>query len=236
MKLFAVFLSVSTLLILPQVSFSQRSGNQVYGNNNYYNNKTISSLESVYSTDTSLVISSKILLNKAPDLLVVSLGIQEEGKTVKICNEAITARINKLFENLKSIEIKKEDFYVDFISQAKLYDFETAQNKIEQFEKGFEIKKNIIIRLNKPSDFDKLIELCAEQEIYDIIKADYINTEVEKIYSEMYNEGVKIVEWKKKRYLQNSNQTMLSSSRIKKDQFYSIYPKTQYKQYEAVES
>lgn len=78
--------------------------------------------------------------------------------------------------------------------------------------------------------------MSAEQNIYDIIKVDYINNDTEKIYFEMYQEALSIISRRKELYLKNFNPKLDGTSRIISDNFYSVFPKTQYQTYQAFET
>lgn len=231
-------LPITFLLLFPFFTYSQISGNQAYGNNyNSYNSSDRNkALQSIRTTDSTLVISTRVLMNKEPDFYFVSLGISQEGKTIQEGLDLINGRIDNLTNKLNSIGVKKKDYYVDFVSQAKIYDYKIGEKQAEQFDDGFEIKKNIIIKLNDLDKFDQLIELASEQKIFDIIKVDYRNDDVNSVYSEMYKTSIELIENKKKLYLTTNTQKVFDKQRIVSDNFYSIYPNSQYKKYQAYET
>ena len=120
---------------------SQISGNQVYGKTGYDSNRGKNSTTTI--NDNHLTINVKILLNNKADFFTVVLGTNEEAETVALCNSKINQRINGFTKDLFKNGIKKEAIYVDFISQTKVYDYSVENDTAEQFQKGFEIKKNI---------------------------------------------------------------------------------------------
>lgn len=235
MKLLKLFL-FSFFVLFCFTGFSQIGGNQIYSNTNYSSTDKTKALQSIRTTDSTLTISTRVLLNKEPDFYFVSLGVSQEGKTVKEGLNLINDRINNLTKNFNSIGIKKDDYYIDFVSQTKIYDYTIDEDRAEQFEDGFEIKKNLIIKLSDLNRFDKLIELASEQDIYDIIKVDYRNNDVNSIYTEMYNASTKIIDDKKELYLKTNSNKVYEKQRITSDNFYSIYPNSQYKKYQAYET
>lgn len=223
------------LLYLP--IYAQVSGNQVYGNSNYsYNRVANIYLKSVQTTDSTLFIQSRVMLNKKPDFFMVSLGVSQEAATIEEGLKAINARIDAMVGNFNQIGVDKEDYYIDFISQTKVYDYVMENNTAEQVDYGFEIKKNIIIKLAEVDKLDKLIELASQQQIYDVIKVDYRNYHVEEIYEELLETSMEIVDKKKELYLKHSSMELDKKYRIVSDNFYSIYPNSQYKKYQAYES
>jgi uncharacterized protein YggE len=225
-----LFLCCSTF-----ISSAQITGNQIYNKNNYSTSVKLTR-NSIQTNANGLTITSQVLLNKLPNSFIVTLGVNQEALTVKACNTKINARISNLKKALKTLGLEGEDFYVDFITQTKIYDYNIESSKALQYQKGFEIKKNLIVKLKNSNDIDAVIELSSEQEIYDVIKVDYINDSEDEVYETLFNECIKIVEQRKKIYSKLAKPKFKKATHIVSDQFYSVHPKSQYKQYQAVES
>lgn len=231
------------LILTTSLSNAQASGNQVYGNNNGYGNNTnyypqLSSIQKrgIVTTDSTLNININLLLNKEADGYLITIGTNQESKTVLECNKAINARINKLIGQLSIFGVEEEDIYVDFISQTKVFDYEVGENQAAQFQSGYEIKKNINIKMRDIDYIDQLIELASEQAIYDIIKIEYIDEDVEATYNKMYKEAVALVKSRIKLYKEMNGFELTGTSRVLGDNFYAVSPKTQYKKYQAFEA
>ncbi len=94
----------------------------------------------------------------------------------------------------------------------------------------------MIVRLDNLARFDELISLASEEEIYDLVKVDYRNEDIPSIYREIYEASIKLVNDKKERYLQTNSRKTYPAQRIVADNFYSIYPNSQYKKYQAYET
>jgi uncharacterized protein YggE len=227
-----VFLTLSNLS-------AQISGNQVYGNSNYnahnYNAEALPNNSVVSINDNVLTVSIKILCNKKADGFVMTLGLNEEDATVAGCSKKINARIAGFIEKIKSEGVKKENVYIDFISQTKIYDFEVNGVNSEQVEKGFEIKKNIIITTSNVTSLEKIIALAAAFEIHDVIKVDYFNNDTESIHTSLFEEALVLAEAKKVRYLKAFGKRIVGTPTAT-EEFATVFPKTQYKMYQAFES
>jgi uncharacterized protein YggE len=233
--------SVFSFLILFSFSLpslqAQIGGNQIYrGNSNQVRATSPGGKQSISTTDSTLVIHANILLNRLADQYMVSVGVQQEAETSLTCNKKINERIDALKKSLKQVNVQSKDIYVDFVSQNRVYDYKVDGNQAQQFEAGFEIKKNVIIRLDDISFFDRMVELCAEQEIYDIIKVEYIAENVDAIYNQLYAEAVKMIEARKKLYLSASNIKLTGVSRISNELFSQVHPKNRYQEYQAFET
>lgn len=189
----ASVLALLSLLIFSISVKAQMSGNQVYRDVNSYNKTSTFYPESkhFYATDSTLTVTASILLNQKADQFKIALGLNEEAESPKKALENINLRIANFLKRLSSLGIKKEEVYVDFISQTKVYDFDIEPNQklVSQKIKGFEIKKNIIINTNDHSKIEKIIYEASDFQIYDIIKIDYINTNIELIHQNLLKEA-----------------------------------------------
>ena len=233
-KFFIVLFLLTTF-----TTFAQISGNQIYENSDYnsknYNQTTTTNSTSFSINDNNLSFTIKILLNNKADGFVITLGLNEENESVSGCNQKINSRINGFIGKLKVIGIKPEHTYVDFISQTKIYDFTTNDLTAKQFEKGFEIKKNIIISTSNVVNLEKIITLASEYEIYDIIKVDYFNTDLDSIHNSLFDEALRLAESKKVSYLKAFGKRIVGTPSAT-ETFTTLFPKTQYKSYQAYES
>ena len=231
---------IIALLLLNVLSVSaQISGNQVYGKNNYngnnYNQETLPNNSKVSINDNVLSVSVKILLNKKADGFVMTLGLNEEDETVAGCSKKITARITGFIERMKSLGVKKENVYIDFISQTKIYDFEVNGMNSEQIEKGFEIKKNIIVSTSNVNSLEKIIALASDFEIHDVIKVEYYNNETDAIHNSLFDEALVLAEAKKIRYMKAFGKRIIGTPTAT-EEFATVFPKTQYNTYQAFET
>ena len=231
---------IIALLLLNVLSVSaQISGNQVYGKNNYnsnnYNQESLPNNSKVSINDNVLSVSVKILLNKKADGFVMTLGLNEEDETVAGCSKKITARITGFVEKMKSLGVKKENVYIDFISQTKIYDFEVNGMNSEQIEKGFEIKKNIIVSTSNVTSLEKIIALASDFEIHDVIKVEYYNNETDAIHNSLFDEALVLAEAKKIRYMKAFGKRIIGTPTAT-EEFATVFPKTQYNTYQAFET
>jgi uncharacterized protein YggE len=230
---------VFMFLLSALTASAQVSGNVAYRNNNEYGNnggQTHSPKNSISVSGSDFIVSTSILINVKPDIMVVTLGLNQEEKTVEACNTAINKRIDGFRQKVKSLGIKAQDVYVDFISQTRIYDYKADAATAVQYAAGFEIKKNIIIRLTNVKAFDVLTTAAAQFEIYDLVKAEYINEDTEAITAQLFDEALKSIEAKKLKYTKAFNIAITDDFNLADDNYYSIQPKTQYREYKAFET
>lgn len=223
-------------LLTITIAKAQISGNQVYGNTSYNSNANRSQSSHTINVNNSVIsVSVSILMNTEADGFVMTLGLNEEAETVKECNTKINARIEGFLGKIKSLGIKKEESYVDFISQTKVYDFTVEGTKAEQFEKGFEIKKNIIISTKNVANLEKIITMASEYEIHDVIKVEYFSEDPDKIHNSLFDEALAMAEIKKDKYLKSFRKRIIGTPDAN-EVFEVYFPKNQYKVYQAYES
>ncbi|AWI26468.1 SIMPL domain-containing protein [Flavobacterium pallidum] len=226
------------------LSSAQHTGNQLYanpdGNSGYAEVIHNAYAEKITDNGAQLIYRMNILDNIKADSYVVTLGLNQEATSPKECNAKINKRIDGFKSALKKWGIDDDDIAVDFISQTKIYDFKAAvngaQTSFEEQEKGFEIKKNIIIRLHKMTLFDELVESASEFDIYNIAKVDYFCKDQQKVYDSMLSEANKILEIRKTASNKDINNPDLYGKPKISINFYSIQPANQYKKYTAYES
>jgi uncharacterized protein YggE len=227
------------LLLTFSITQAQISGNQVYGNNQYngnnYNQNSLPNNTVVSINDNHLTVTVKILQNKKADGFVITLGLNEEDETVSGCSKKINARIDGFLDKIKTLGIKKENVYIDFISQTKIYDFEVSGLNSEQIDKGFEIKKNIIITTSNVNSLEKLIALASDFEIHDVIKVDYFNSDSNAIHNALFDEALVLAEAKKIRYMKSFGKRIVGTPNAT-EEFATVFPETQYKTYQAFET
>lgn len=237
MKLLTTFLNFTFLFISP-VIHAQLSGNIVYGKNHNesYNTDRNRHSNMVYLSDSTFVIEAAVLANVLADNYVVTFGVSEEAATVKECNETIEKRIRAFVADLNKMGYPESDIYVDMTTQNKIYAYTTKGNVAEQYLKGFEIKKNVIIKLKTIKALDKIVISASNYQIYDLVKVDYIVTDMEKVYNQLFQSATEIINQKKGMYMGVTNARLAPNVRIYGEQFYSYYPDQLYKTYTAYES
>ena len=230
---------IAALVLTFSVAQAQISGNQIYGNNRYnennYNQNVMPNNTVVSINDNHLTVTVKMLLNKKADGFVITLGLNQEDETVSGCSKKINTRIDGFLDKIKALGIKKENCYIDFISQTKIYDFNANLETAQQIDKGFEIKKNIIITTSNANSLEKLIAIASDFEIHDIIKVEYFNNDINAIHNSLFDEALVLAEAKKIRYMKSFGKRVIGTPSAT-EEFATVFPKTQYKMYQAFES
>jgi uncharacterized protein YggE len=222
---------------------AQVSGNAAYkskGNSSYNTSKSINGdyRQMVAQGDTAILIEAAVLSNELADSFVIMFGISQESTTVSAATIEINKRLAGFVAELKLLGITEKAFYVDLITQNRVYDYELQANNTVAKEKlvGFEIKKNISIHFQNREMIDKITVAASKFEIFDLIKVDYIKTDTEKIRKKLLDEAVKIIENKQADYTKIANIKLAPTSRIIEETFAVHQPADMYEAYNAFES
>jgi len=234
-KAFFVF---SILFFVNSICFAQESGNRIYGNQGYQQNKRTPALGDgnlMSSGNGNFQIEASVLLNLKPDSFVAVFGIAQEAKTADDSNAKVNALIEDFLKNLGGLGIAKTDTYIDFITQNKIFDYEIKGDVAEQVLTGFETKKTVAIKYKTRDSFERILSAAAKVQIFDLIKVDYIVSDFDSVRERLFDEAIKIVKQKEARYKSAFDMTMktVGPSVEKYDAF---YPAERYEGYQAYES
>jgi hypothetical protein len=137
-------LMLGLLFFVNSICFAQESGNRIYGNQGYQQNKRNPALgDGNLMSGGNFKIEVSILLNMKPDSFVAVFGVAQEAKTADESNGKVNAQIDDFLKSLSGLGITKNDTYVDFITQNKIYDFDIKGDFAEQYLECFETKKTV---------------------------------------------------------------------------------------------
>jgi uncharacterized protein YggE len=232
------FLICGLLFFVNSICFAQESGNRIYGNQGYSQSKrtpTFGDGALMTSGNGNFQIEASVLMNLKPDSFVAVFGVAQESKTADESNSKVNTQIDDFLKNLIALGITKNDIYVDFITQNKIYDYEVKGDVAEQFLQGFETKKTVAVKYKSRELFEKLSAAATRAQIFDLIKVDYIVSDFESVKSKLFDEAVKVVKQKETRYKTTFEMTMKSVG-LSVEKYDAFYPAERYENYQAFES
>jgi uncharacterized protein YggE len=190
-----------------------------------------------YQNDDEIVLNVKALMNaKATGFLAV-FNLTQVGQTAAKTNELMNTRINNFLSAVKQLGISEKDIYIDMIYLVPTFEYD-AQKKLfskttyNEIPTGFEMQKNIHIRFNDINKVADLVTLAANNEIYDLVKVDYFVESTQKMYDSLRNECVKNI-LTREAALKKLNLNLSDKYEIVSEHNYTIYPETQYPDYDA---
>ena len=202
------FLCVLSLLIAgPGICQAQVGGNLGYASNGAKaraelreHNKRLVPEQERPPTNTSMFVDADVLMNVKADEFVAVFGLSQEGETVAECNEKMAAVVNEFTDALLAMKIAEDDLFLDFVTQTKIYGFEVAGDIAKEKLVGFELKKNLSIHYRDRTLIDQLVVTAARSQIYDLIKVDYIVTDVNLMQDKLMEAATKVIDQKVARY------------------------------------
>ena len=200
------------------------------GSANYRNNyqQVQQYYPAITSSDTSFVLEAKVMMNVKADEYVIILGTMQVGETVEACHQMINKRIDAFTGALSALGVKKEDIYIDFISQFPIFEIEVEKKlfstSYNEIPKGFEVKKNIHLRYSDPKIVEQLLIQAAKNEIYDIIKVDYVIKNIAAINDSLRNTCVGVINKKVKDFKKLGVKFDANNYQTISDNIYSTYP------------
>lgn len=224
---------ISSVLLFSVLSvFGQEGGNYLMGNSNsYYSTYTAPSSSRVYLSDSTFLIQANVMMNVIADTYVATFGVSEISTSLPDANAKIDARIEKFVASLTKSGVSMKDIYVDMTTQTLLADYKINGNYAEQYISGYEQKKNVIVKFKNIDDLDKMIMAASEQGIYDLAKVDYIVTDINAIYTKLFETALEIINNKKALYLAATGLKLKAVSEIYSESFLCYYPAQLYKSY-----
>ena len=173
----------------------QESGNRIYGNNGYYQQKRHlqTNTGTLGNSSEGYSIEASVLTNLKPDAFVVVFGVNDEGANAATSNEKVNARIANLIQRMKSLGIDSQDVFIDFISQNRVYDFTVSGTQATEKLTGFETKKTVAIRYKNRELFERIVSAAADSRIFDLIKVDYMVSDFDKVRAGLFEAAVKVL-------------------------------------------
>ncbi len=225
-----------SVLYLSIFSNAQISGNANYENNSYKAKETRIPLTTTNSSD-EMTITIKGIYNTKATSLVAVFSILQAGKTAEEANTLMDERLNKVNSDIKSVSSEIQTV-TDMISFVPMYSYDVEKklfNPKTYNEKpiGFELRKNLIVKFKDGRDLDKILSVCARQEIYDLAKVDYIISDFDKIREELQTKAIE----KYKQMIANYS-TVMNIDFSKKEKtinegYNVLYPMENYIKYQA---
>lgn len=158
-----------------QCAYAQVAGNKIYQQRGYSNR--IELPQAVLAEEGVLQVDIKTISNVQASSYVVMFSLNQPGETIEQADQAMNARIKEIRTEVN--ELPRTEVFVDMISLLPVYEIQEEKkifspNTFQEVPKGFEMKKNLHIRYERPEDLDRIVTICAQHEVYDIIKVHYI--------------------------------------------------------------
>ena len=228
-----VLLFLSVVAVVP--ASGQESGNRIYGNNGYYQQKRQNNTGALGNSSEGYAIEARVLTNLKPDAFVVVFGVNDEGSNAAASNENVNAKIANLIQRIKPLGIDSSDVFIDFITQNRVYDFTVSGTQASENLTGFETKKTVAVRYKSREVFERIVSAATDSHIFDLIKVDYIVSDFDSVRAGLFDAAVKVLKSKERKYA-NALGVSPSAVGLSVERYDVSYPAEAYQRYQAYET
>lgn len=180
------------------VAYSQTGGKR-QAEQNERNKRALSPLEAPPTANT-MFVEAGVLMNVKADEYVAIFAVNQECATVPECSQQMDATVAAFTAELQRLGIGKDDLFVDFAAQNKIYSYQVAGSVAKEKLVGFELKKNVAIHYKDKLLLDKLVIAASRSNIFDLIKVDYIVRDTGSVQNRLMEEAAKVIKQKTARY------------------------------------
>ena len=224
------------------ITFGQARGNYDYRSaSNYIYQPAVqiaqaASLAVLEQADHN-TFSIKGLFNCKADSYLAIFSITQVGKTQREADSLLAYKTNAV----KSELLKREgdaELFIDMISFIPVYEVEVtkklfSKDTYNEIPKGFELKKNLHFKYTDAKVLDFLVTICAEQEIYDLVRVDYFIDNLEAKKAQMMKKAEALLLKDVERFKRLLGDDFTNRKSLLADNFLMTYPIEQYKTYQA---
>lgn len=236
---------LKTIAIAVMLSTAITSFSQVKGNYDYRANSSIATMRSVSGNTNygminmpalgDLTFTIKGLYNASADSYLAIFTCTQVGETQKEANNLLRAKIDSIRKGVLK-KANGAEMFVDMISFVPLYETQ-AEKKIfskttyNEIPIGFELKKNLHFKYSDPKVLEYLVTICAENEIYDLVRVDYFIEDIDKKKDQMIAKAEGMLKQKIFRFGQFTNEDYRDKNRVMTEGFLVHLPHEQYQSY-----
>jgi uncharacterized protein YggE len=243
-------LCLSLLVALCSITaLAQVSGNRVYENqgaqqggqvNRRYPSYGGATTEQVVTEPENQLVSTyqfieaKVLTSVETKEYVAVFGLAQEADSLSKANKKLQEQIASFQSAMSALGIRPEDTYLDFITQNRVYDYvvkgATAREKVS----GFQVKENFFVRYKDSKLLDQITPLAAQAGIFDLIKVDYVTSDLNAVRTQMAAEAMKVLKQKEESYTKLG--IKLQPMSVVAESFDAFQPSEAYNSYKAYEA
>ncbi len=175
------------------------------------------------------------LSNCIADSYLAIFTLTQVGESQSEADALMGGKIEAIRAGLLAAEADAE-LFVDMISFLPIYEKDEviklfSKTTYNEIPKGFELKKNLHFRYRSAGVLEHLVTICAQSEIYDLVRVDYFIDDMEKKKAEMMAKGEATLRAQIERYKKLMNEDFTDKNRQLAEGFAMYYPVEQYRAY-----
>lgn len=237
---------LAALALCAGVASAQESGNQIYresGNQNYGSRDVRATpplsgdllLYDPKDFTPEPYVEAYVLMNVKPDAFVAVFGVAQEAPTAAASNAKVDKLVADLTAAIEPFGVKRENIFVDFITQNPVYDYTVTGKTAREQLTGFQTKKTIAIKYTDRSQLERMVAAAAQLNIFDLVKVDYVVTDMGPVRERLFEEASRIVVKKQANYGRLLG-VALKTRGISEERYSAFAPGDLYKTYTAYEA
>jgi uncharacterized protein YggE len=238
---------LAALALFAGVADAQEAGNQVYreSGNQGYNQGRPPGAPPAFAGDTLLYdpkdfeavpyVEAYVLANVRPDAFVAVFGVAQEGPTAAESNRKVDKLVADLTAAVSALGVRREDVYVDFISQNPVYDFTVSGRTAREGLTGFQTKKTVAVKYTSRAALEPMVAAAAGLGVYDLVKVDYVVADMATVRQRLFEEASRVVARKVESYGKLLGVAVRSRA-VAEERYAAYQPGALYKTYTAYEA
>jgi uncharacterized protein YggE len=225
------------LMIAVSSAPAQEAGSAVYGSGGRTRKPAMNTGELAGATPSGQIqfVEASVLMNVQPNAFVAVFGYVLEGADAAAGNAAVNAKFAEFIKAVEPLGVKRNDIFIDYISQNRVFDYTENGNVITEKLSGFETKKNIAIRYTDRAMLEKLLAAAAKSGIFDLIEVDYLVNDLAGARARLFQEAVKTIKRKEAAYAEAFS-VKLTPYALAAEKYDAFFPGEQYRGYQAYEA
>lgn len=145
-------------------------------------------------------VEANVLMNVKADQYMAVFGLSQEGVTVPDANLKMDAQLKLFIAALEGLGVKNNEVFIDFIAQNRIYDYTATSSTVTEKLLGFEVKKNVAVRYKDKSLLDRMLAAASKVGVFDLIKVDYVVSDMNTAHDRLMEEAAKIIKKKEENY------------------------------------
>ncbi|WP_178985941.1 SIMPL domain-containing protein [Winogradskyella helgolandensis] len=209
------------------------------GNAQIYNPTVQQQINQTLYPSNVLTVDVKALQNAGATTYTALFNVSQMGSTAEMTSQLMKERVDHIKNRLNAIGITQNNMAIDVISFIPIYEVEVTKKLFSktytEVPKGFELQQNIHIQFTKTSQFEAILEACAQSEVYNLVKVDYYIDNIQEVYKNLQDELLKLID-EKKAYYKALGFDMSTYDVAIADDKYCYFPKDFYQSYQAYNS
>lgn len=184
----------------------------------------------------SVFVDAGVMINVKADSFVAVFGISVEGEDLEKARSRMAETLEAFRSNLRQAGVRPEDVKDDFVSQNRIYGFEVAGDLAKEVVVGFEFKKTVSVKFDAIGRLDALAEAASKAGVFDLVKVDYVVTDLEGVRARLMKEASRIVKQKVSQLEGGLGLKFGKPKQVYTQEFGTYYPTAMYSSYVAQES